>query len=109
MNEQEQILNKVREAAQKKVLFLPHALRQMLRPDRMIRRLEIRQVIAQGEIIEDYPNDPRGHSCLMLGFGDSGRAWHICCAPKEDFLAVITAYVPDEHEWSEDFKVRVRK
>jgi len=109
MNEQEQILNKVREAAQKKVLFLPHALRQMLRPDRMIRRLEIRQVIAQGEIIEGYPNDPRGHSCLMLGFGDSGRALHICCAPKEDFLAVITAYVPDEHEWSEDFKVRVRK
>jgi hypothetical protein len=83
MNEQEQILNRVRAATQKKVLFLPHALRQMLRPDRMINRLEIRQVIAQGEIIENYPNDPRGHSCLMLGFGDSGRALHICCAQRK--------------------------
>jgi hypothetical protein len=53
MNELEGILNRVRAAAQKKVLFLPHALRQMLRPDRMISRLEIRQVIAQGRMGSD--------------------------------------------------------
>lgn len=91
------------------MLFLPHALRQMLRPERMISRREVRQVLSQGEIIADYPDDPRGHSCLILGFGDNGRALHICCASKEDYLAVITAYLPDEHEWSEDFKTRIRK
>lgn len=48
------------------MLFLPHSLRQMLRPARMINRLEVRQVIAHGDVIEDYPNDPRGHSCLMF-------------------------------------------
>ena len=38
------ILNRVRAAAQRNVLFLPHAVQQMLWPDRMISRLEVRQV-----------------------------------------------------------------
>ncbi len=25
-----------------------------------------------GELIEDYPEDVRGHSCLLLGFEDAG-------------------------------------
>ena len=103
------ILTLVREAAAKRMLFLPHALRQMARPDRMIRRTEIRNVIETGEAIEDYPGDARGHSCLLLGYGDGGRAIHVVCAPKEDFLAVITAYLPDEDQWSEDFRVRKAK
>ena len=109
MNRHGDILNRVRAAAQRKVLFLPHALRQMLRPDRMISRLEVVQTIAQGDVIEDYPEDPRGHSCLLLGLGDGERPLHVCCAPKEDYLAVITAYLPDEHEWSEEFRVRVNR
>jgi hypothetical protein len=36
-------------------------------PDRMISTAEVRQVITQGHIIEDYPEDARGHSCLLLG------------------------------------------
>jgi hypothetical protein len=103
------ILSRIRTAAKQKVLFLPHALRQMLRPDRMIDRTEVRRVIAEGELIEDYPGDARGHSCLLLGFGVGGRAVHVVCAPKEDYLAIITAYLPDQHEWSEDFRVRVEK
>ena len=39
----------------------------------MISVEEIRQVINNGSIIEDYPEDPRGHSCLMLGLGVEGR------------------------------------
>ena len=102
------ILSQVRKAARTKVLFLPHALQQMLRPDRMIRREEVRNVLEHGEVIEDYPADARGHSCLLLGTGIDGRPLHVVCAPKSDYLAVITAYLPDEHEWSADFKARVR-
>lgn len=91
-----------------KILFLPHALHQMLRPDRMIRRSEVREVIAQGEVVEEYSEDARGHSCLLLGFGNEERPIHVVCAPKEDYLAVITAYLPDECEWSDDFKTRVK-
>ena len=81
----------------------------MLRPDRMIRRAEVRRVITGGEVIEEYPKDARGHSCLLLGFGDQGRPIHVVCAPREDYLAIITAYLPDTHAWSNDFRKRVEK
>jgi len=100
------MLSSVREAAGKKRLFLPHAVRQMTRPDRMIRASEVRTVIELGEVIEDYPDDPRGHSCLILGYGRDGRPVHVVCSPKRDFLAVITAYLPEHAEWSGDFKRR---
>jgi uncharacterized protein DUF4258 len=103
------ILMRVRSAAQKRVLFLPHAVRQMIRPERMITTEEVRQVIAEGVVIEDYPADPRGHSCLILGRGDNNRPVHLVCSPKEDYLAIITAYIPDSGEWSEDFRVRIGK
>ena len=109
MSAADDILVQVRASAAIKVLFLPHALRQMLRPDRMIRRAEVSEAIGHGEIVEDYPEDARGHSCLLLGFGINGRPVHVVCAPKEDYLAVITAYIPDEREWSRGFKTRVKK
>ena len=63
-------------------------------------------MIEHGEIIENYPEDARGHSCLMLGCGESNRLIHVVCAPKEDYLAIITAYIPDKSEWANDFKTR---
>ena len=89
-----------------RLLFLPHAIQQMTRPERMIDRHEIRNVVEHGEVIEDYPNDARGHSCLMLGFGFGGRPLHVVCAPKDEYIAVITAYLPDPAEWSDDCRVR---
>lgn len=96
-------------AATIRILFLPHAIRQMLRPDRMITRLDVRRVIETGEIVEDYPDDPRGHSCLLVGFGDEQRPIHVVCAPKSDYLAIITAYLPDQSEWINNFKMRIRQ
>ena len=106
MNDQFDILSRVREAAQKRVLFLPHALRQMSRPDRMISTSEVRRVIEHGEVIENYLEDTRGESCLILGCGESKRPLHVVCAPKEDYLAIITAYLPEEAEWSDAFRMR---
>lgn len=97
---------KIREAANKRLLFLPHTLRQMTRPDRMITTTEIKTAIGRGEIIEDYPEDIRGHSCLILGFGDNNRAIHIVCAPKDEYLAIITVYLPDSNQWTSDFRGR---
>ena len=80
------ILKQVREAAAKRVLFLPHAVSQMNAPDRMISTQEVRKVIFHGETIEDYSEDMRGHSCLMMGRGDEGRPIHVVCAPKTDYF-----------------------
>ena len=98
----------IRDRASQRILFLPHAVRQMSRPDRMIATADVRKVVEEGEIIEDYPEDPRGHSCVMLGRGSNGRPMHIVCAPKDEYLAVITAYIPDEKQWSKDFRTRVK-
>lgn len=106
MSPDDEMILKIRKAVRQRCLFLPHALRQMNRPERMISTKEIRSVIEHGEIIENYPEDTRGHSCLMLGYGDAGRAIHVVCAPKEDYLAIITAYIPGKTEWIENWKTR---
>jgi len=61
-----------------------------------------------GELLEDYPEDARGHSCLLFGAGSDNRVIHVVCSPKDDYLAVITAYVPNPDEWEKDLKTRRR-
>lgn len=103
----EKILEQVRQAASKRVLFLPHAVRQMSRPDRMIAPSDVRRVVEEGDLIEDYPEDVRGHSCLLLGFDEEFHApIHVVCSPKDDYLAVITAYRPEIDQWADDFRRR---
>lgn len=80
----------------------------MSRPERMISTGEVESAIFSGELIEDYPEDVRGHSALLLGWSGDDRPIHVVCSPKVDFLAVITAYLPDPAEWSTDFKTRLK-
>jgi hypothetical protein len=44
----------------------------------------------------------------MLGFGSEGRAINVVCAPREDYVAVITAYIPEPGEWSDDYQKRMK-
>jgi len=81
----------------------------MMRPDRLISPLEIKRVIDNGEIIEDYPDDTRGHSCLIFGKGHAERPVHVVCTPKDDYLAIITAYIPTTHNWEKGFRMRKKR
>jgi hypothetical protein len=99
------MVEQVRQAARRRILFLPHAVKQMSHPERLIAPREVEAVVLEGELIEDYPDDPRGPSCLLLGT-PSGRPIHVVCSPKGDYLAIITAYVPDSAQWSRDFRRR---
>ena len=96
---------KIITSAEKKILFLPHAIKQMSRPDRMISTEEIRDAVFNGEIIEQYPNDERGESCLVFHLKDK-RVIHVVCSPKTEYLAIISAYIPSLDQWSSNFKVR---
>ena len=100
------ILSLVRQSAAKRILVLPHAVRQMSRPDRMISMAEVHRVIENGELVEDYPEDVRGHSCLIHGQGERNRPIHVVCSPKTEYPAVITSYLPSEQEWEDNFKMR---
>ncbi|NUO10102.1 MAG: DUF4258 domain-containing protein [Candidatus Brocadia sp.] len=76
---------------------------------RKITAKEIENAICEGTIIEPYPNDPRGASCLILGFTIDGRPLHIVCGRLEEGeILIITAYEPDPKEWGEDWKTRKR-
>jgi hypothetical protein len=105
MSHDEGILERLRAAAAKRILFLPHAIRAMARPTPIISRSEVEAVVVGGDVIEDYPEDVRGHSCLMMG-APEGRALHVVCSPKADYLAVITVYLPDPAHWSSNARER---
>ena len=99
-------LEKIRKTAQRQIIYTEHALDRMNAENEMITLEEVREVVAQGEIIEDYPEDVRGHSCLMFVITSSRRPVHVVCAPKEQYLGIITVYVPSGLKWKDDFKTR---
>jgi hypothetical protein len=107
--EGQSILTQVREAAAKRILYLPHAVNQMNSPERMISIQEVRTVVLNGVVIEDYPEEARGHSCLLLGWGERRRPLHVVCAPKAEYLAVITTYLPSSDQWEQDCRTRKKE
>lgn len=61
--------------------------------------LDLENALINGELIEDYPNDPRGSSCLILGYS-SDRAIHIVCGfTSTGWLRIITVYLPKLPKW----------
>ena len=67
---------------------------------------ELREAVSRGEVIEDYPEDKYGPSCLIYGTTVAGRPIHIQCSyPSRPLVKVITVYEPDPERWI-DFRVR---
>lgn len=101
-------LDRIRQAFRERTDFITrHALDQLF--DRGIHRDDLRWAITEDtpEIIEDYPDDARGPSCLILCFGREGTAYHAVCSYPQ-CIYLITAYFPDASRWSLDFRERVR-
>lgn len=74
------------------------------RQEEVIKTKEIREALMGGEILENYPDDPRGPSCLVLGYS-GGRAIHVVCSrTKGDWLLVITVYIPRPPKWINERK-----
>jgi len=77
---------------------------------RKIEAEEIEESIYNGMIIEPYPDDPRGASCLILGFASLDRPLHVICGRlEEDEILIITTYEPDPKEWEEDWATRKKR
>ena len=85
---------KILNAIQLRILYTPHAIKQMNAEERLITTKEVKEAILHGEIIEDYPDDKRGHGCL-INAKVKNRNIHVVCAPKREYLAIITAYIPN--------------
>src|SRR4030066_2409606 len=90
---------------QRQYEFSKHAVDQSIIRD--ISVAEVGEAISgRCEILEDYPEDIYGPSCLILGFTKAGRALHLQCSyPSRPLNEIITLYEPDPDLWV-DFKVR---
>lgn len=77
---------------------------------RDISHWEVEEAITgQSEIIEDYPDDKYGPSCLVLGFTRTGRPLHLQCGyPNRPLVKIITLYEPDPGRWIESRTRRTR-
>lgn len=76
--------------------------------ERYISPNEVKYAILSGEVIEDYPEDKYGSSCLIYGITKEGRVLHVHCSI--DPVWIITAYDPtlNPDEWDFDFKRRIK-
>ena len=68
---------------------------------------EVKEALSTPEILEHYPNDKYGPSCLVLGFSSKGKSLHVVCThPDRELLKIITIYEPDPKLWL-DFRTRL--
>lgn len=86
--------------------FSKHAVDQTIIRDITVAELE-QAIASQSEIIDDYPEDKYGPSCLILGFTGAGRPLHVQCSyPSRPLIKIITVYEPDPDLWR---NLRVRR
>lgn len=82
--------------------FSFHAQQERLEDDLDI--TDIEAAMMNGEVLEDYPDDPRGESCLLLGYvGEHPLhivvGWARMKLRDKKALRIITVYVPRSPKW----------
>jgi hypothetical protein len=61
---------------------------------------QVEQALLSCEIIEHYPDDPRGESCLVVGFTPEAASVHTVCGKnRSGHLILITVYIPTMPKW----------
>jgi len=86
------------------IRWTEHILQRMFR--RNISMDDVVSVLINGEIIEQYPTDYPFPSCLVLGHTKVGKKLHVVCGSDGTELWLITAYIPNPAEWTENFNQR---
>ena len=91
-----QIQEKVK---QRQYRLTSHAERERESDRITIEEVEEALLSRQAEVIESYPEDVRGRSCLVLGFTRGGSPLHMVCGLGVDEPIIITVYRPDPEQW----------
>lgn len=94
-----------RKLAEEQFELSKHAVDQSIL--RQVQVQEIREAIANGQVIEDYPEDKYVPSCLIFGLTEAQRPIHVQCSyPTRPLIKIITVYEPDLERWNDNFTQR---
>lgn len=74
-----------------------HADEERLAEGRTI--VQVESALLSCEMLEEYPNDPRGPSCLVLGFSEEQPLHVVCGITGQRRHFIITVYHPDLPKW----------
>ena len=64
---------------------------------------ELETALLDCEIIESYPEDARGESCLILGFVGERPVHVVCGRNRAGHLVLITVYIPAMPKWKDPY------
>ena len=100
--DRDQLINAVRNG---RIEWQIHALERMMK--RGISTQIVKQVLLEGEMIEDYPDDKPFPTALFLGWFQ-GEPFHVVTAldSLSGYCFVITVYRPDLNHFEPDYKTR---
>ena len=75
--------------------------------ERIADHLTIRQVecaLLNCVVLERYPDDRRGESCLVVGHTLETRPVHVACGKdRSGHLYIITIYIPSMPKWRDPY------
>lgn len=77
------------------------------RQEEQIKIKEIENNLLTGDIIEKYPNDLRGKSCLV-GSKVGRKSLHVVCGKRNRRVLIVTVYRPKPPTWI-NYKTRAKE
>jgi len=64
---------------------------------------EVESALMDCDVLETYPEDPRGESCLALGFVKNKPVHFVCGRNRAGHLVLITVYIPSLPKWKDPY------
>ncbi|AFY76718.1 hypothetical protein Ple7327_1325 [Pleurocapsa sp. PCC 7327] len=94
-----------RKVTSNKFEFSNHAVEQFI--THQIQINEIKEVVANGQLIRDYSNDKHNPSYLIFGLTQAQRPIHIkfSCYTRP-LIKIIAVYEPNPERWDNNFTMR---
>jgi hypothetical protein len=63
---------------------------------------EIKEALQNCELLENYPDDPRGASILVMGYTSAQKPVHLVLGEHGARLIIITVYLPHMPKWTNE-------